>query len=212
MKVVEVINVDFSVVSLPAATAARHPQPAVTMWSPIVAEGPLLADVRAEGFRVEAAPFVRRLSPRRPVAAPSAPSSALSAARKAGHRPRPHADQRFPRTAGRPGRWRATHRLHLPWFPIQPARAMDTPGRLVRHGNWWGGWFTDVFLTVSDEEAADARRLRISAQRAVSVRNGRDPAIFKLLTPEARASHPRTRSGYGAKPGRNRGGVPAGPP
>ena len=42
---------------------------------------------------------------------------------------------------------------------------------------WIAGRLTDVFLTVSDAEAADARRLGI-ARNAVSVGNGRDPAAF----------------------------------
>jgi glycosyltransferase involved in cell wall biosynthesis len=39
------------------------------------------------------------------------------------------------------------------------------------------GRITDTFLTVSEEEAADARRLRIHP-RATAVLNGRDPAVF----------------------------------
>ncbi|MEJ1979169.1 MAG: glycosyltransferase [Acetobacteraceae bacterium] len=54
---------------------------------------------------------------------------------------------------------------------------------------WLGGRMTDVFLTVSDEEAADARRLGI-ARGAVSVRNGRDPALFRPDPPRAYASAP----------------------
>jgi glycosyltransferase involved in cell wall biosynthesis len=40
------------------------------------------------------------------------------------------------------------------------------------------GRVTDVFTTVSTEEAADARRLWI-ARRAVPVGNGRDPSVFR---------------------------------
>ena len=43
---------------------------------------------------------------------------------------------------------------------------------------WAGGRLTDVTLTVSTEEAADARRLWI-ARDAVAVGNGRDPARFR---------------------------------
>ena len=39
---------------------------------------------------------------------------------------------------------------------------------------WIGGRVTDVFMTVSDEEAGDARRLGIH-RNAVAHRNGRDP-------------------------------------
>jgi len=50
---------------------------------------------------------------------------------------------------------------------------------------WLGGRLTDITLTVSTEEAADARRLWI-ARRAVPVGNGRDPARFRP-DPAARA-------------------------
>jgi glycosyltransferase involved in cell wall biosynthesis len=49
---------------------------------------------------------------------------------------------------------------------------------------WIGGWLTDVYMTVSVEEAADARRLSIS-RRAIGIGNGRDPARFHP-DPEAR--------------------------
>jgi glycosyltransferase involved in cell wall biosynthesis len=42
---------------------------------------------------------------------------------------------------------------------------------------WVAARVTTIFLTVSDEEAADARRLGLSRD-AVSVRNGRDPRVF----------------------------------
>jgi glycosyltransferase involved in cell wall biosynthesis len=50
---------------------------------------------------------------------------------------------------------------------------------------WLAGRITRVFLTVSDEEARDARRLWIN-RRAQSVRNGRNPATFHP-DPESRA-------------------------
>jgi glycosyltransferase involved in cell wall biosynthesis len=56
-----------------------------------------------------------------------------------------------------------------------------------------GGRMTDIFLTVSTEEAADARRLLI-ARHAVPVLNGRDPHRFRP-DPEARA---RLRAELGA--------------
>src|ERR1019366_2908080 len=43
---------------------------------------------------------------------------------------------------------------------------------------WLAGRVTDVYLTVSQAEAADARRLHLSA-RATPVGNGRDPAAFR---------------------------------
>ena len=63
MKVLEVANVDFSLRQfvLPLMRAAREAGHEVIGVS---ADGPLLADLRAEGFRVETIPFARNLSPR----------------------------------------------------------------------------------------------------------------------------------------------------
>src|SRR3978361_2529375 len=62
MKIVEITNVDFSLrhFLLPLMRAIRERGHEVVG---ACAEGPLLAGVRAEGFRVIAIPFVRRLSP-----------------------------------------------------------------------------------------------------------------------------------------------------
>ncbi len=73
-------------------------------------------------------------------------------------------------------------------------------------GPWWrralslrmerlGARVTDTFLTVSEEEAEDARRLRIHP-RATAVLNGRDPALFHPDA-EARAA---IRAELGAVP------------
>ncbi len=43
---------------------------------------------------------------------------------------------------------------------------------------WLAARVTDTFLTVSEAEARDARRLRIHG-RAIAIRNGRDPARFR---------------------------------
>ncbi|HET6308985.1 MAG TPA: glycosyltransferase, partial [Rhodopila sp.] len=62
MKIIEITNVDFSLrhFLLPLMRALRASGHEVVG---ACAEGPLLDDVRAEGFRVIAIPFVRRLSP-----------------------------------------------------------------------------------------------------------------------------------------------------
>ena len=72
---------------------------------------------------------------------------------------------------------------------------------------WIAARVTTTFLTVSDEEARDARRLWINRD-AVSVRNGRDPAVFHP-DPVAR-SRLRARHGGAGRPCRDRRGVPAG--
>src|SRR3984957_11648685 len=62
MKIIEITNVDFSLrhFLLPLMRAIRARGHEVVG---ACAEGPLVEDVRAEGFRVIAIPFVRRLSP-----------------------------------------------------------------------------------------------------------------------------------------------------
>lgn len=70
-------------------------------------------------------------------------------------------------------------------------------------GPWWRrrlslaaerfcGRFTDVYMTVSREEAEDAKRLRIHPN-PIAVGNGRDPAVYQF-DPEARA---RLRTEFG---------------
>ena len=64
---------------------------------------------------------------------------------------------------------------------------------------WVGGRLTDTYLTVSTEEAADARRLGI-ARHPVPVGNGRDPARFRP-DPAARAGFEQLyATTYGAPP------------
>jgi glycosyltransferase involved in cell wall biosynthesis len=58
----------------------------------------------------------------------------------------------------------------------------NQPGPVWRRGlglavEWVGGWLTDIYLTVSTTEAADARRLHL-ARTPHAIGNGRDPARF----------------------------------
>ena len=181
MKIVEVINVDFSLrhFLLPLMRGIRARGHEVIG---VVAEGPLLADVRAEGFRIEAAPFVRRLSPLAQWRAFRALVALLKRERPDlvhGHMPISGFLARLAaHAAGVP---RVAYTCHGFLFN-QPGPWPRRAASLVME--WLGGRLTDIFLTVSDEEAADARRLRIAP--AHSVRNGRDPAIFHP-DPAARA-------------------------
>jgi glycosyltransferase involved in cell wall biosynthesis len=174
LKVLEVTNVDFSLrhflLPLMRGAAARGHEVVG-----VCAEGPLLADVRAAGLRVAALPLARSLSPAAQWRAFRALVRLIRAEKPDlvhGHMPISGFLARLAaRIAGVP---RVAYTCHGFLFN-QP-------------GPWWrrtlafcieflGGRLTDVFLTVSDEEAADARRLRIH-RGAVSVRNGRDPARF----------------------------------
>jgi glycosyltransferase involved in cell wall biosynthesis len=189
MKIVELTNVDFSLrhFLLPLMRGIRARGHEVVG---ICADGPLLADVRAEGFRVEPAPFVRRLSPLAQIRAFRALVTLL-------RRERPdlvHAHMPISGFLGRlaarvAGVPRVAYTCHgflfnqpAPWPRRAAAFLME----------WFGGRMTDTLFTVSDEEAADARRLGI-ARNATSVRNGRNPALFH---PDPDARH-RIRASLG---------------
>ena len=181
MKIVEVANVDFSLrhflLPLMRGAAARgHEVIGVS------ADGPLLDDARAEGLRVEALPLARSLSP-------AAQFRALRAMVAFLKREKPdllHAHMPISgfiarlaaRIAGVP---RIAYTCHGFLF--------NQPGPLPRRAlgflmEWLAGRITDLTLTVSTEEAADARRLWI-ARDAIPVGNGRDPDRFRP-NPDAR--------------------------
>ncbi|MGC8476993.1 MAG: glycosyltransferase family 4 protein [Acetobacteraceae bacterium] len=192
MKILEVANVDFSLRQfvLPLMRAAREAGHEVIGVS---ADGPLLADLRAEGFRVETIPFARALSP-------SAHLRAFRALRRLIRAERPdlvHAHMPISgflaRLAARSlGVRRVAYTCHGFLFKQEGSRARRWVAFVME---FLGGRLTDVFLTVSAEEAADARRLGIFAT-PVAVGNGRDPALFRP-DPEARA---RLRAALGTPP------------
>jgi glycosyltransferase involved in cell wall biosynthesis len=172
--IIEVCNVDFSLrhFLLPLMRGLRARGHEVCG---VCADGALLDEVRAEGFRVEALPLARSFSP-------VAQLRAFVALYRLFRRVRPD----------------LVH-AHMPisgFLARLAARAAGVPrvaytchGFLFNQpGPWWrraasfvmefvAGRVTDVFMTVSREEAADARRLRIFA-RPVAILNGRDPAVF----------------------------------
>ena len=114
----------------------------------VCAEGPLLDDVRAEGFRVVAVPFERRLSP----LAHWRAFRALVRLFRAEQPDLVHAHMPISGFLARLAAWWAgvpRDRLYLPRLPVQPARR---PGRARPPASRWSGSaarVTDVFLTVS---------------------------------------------------------------
>ena len=174
MKIIEITNVDFSLrhFLLPLMREIRARGHEVIG---ACAEGPLLDIPRREGFRVAGLPLARTLSP---VAHWRAYQALLHLFRTE----RPdlvHAHMPLSGFLARMAAWRAgvpriACTCHGFWFNYKGNLARQVAGFLME---WAAARVTSVFLTVSDEEAADARRLWIS-RRAVSVRNGRDPAIF----------------------------------
>lgn len=174
MKVLQVTNVDFSLrhFLLPLMRAARARGHEVVGVS---ADGPLLADVRAEGLRVVALPMARSLSPWAQWRAFRALLALMRAERPDlvhAHMPISGFLARLAaKAAGVP---HVAYTCHGFLFNQPGPRWRRALGLVVE---WLGGRMTGTYLTVSTEEAADARRLRI-ARHAVAVGNGRDPAHF----------------------------------
>ena len=174
MKIIEVTNVDFSLRQflLPLMREIRARGHEVIG---ACAEGQFLNLPRDEGFRVVAIPFARRVSP-------MAHWRAFRALVRLFREEKPdlvHAHMPISGFLARMAAWwtgvpRIACTCHGFWFnyPGNPARR--AAGFLME---WIAARVTTVFLTVSDEEARDARRLWISRD-AVSVRNGRDPSVF----------------------------------
>jgi glycosyltransferase involved in cell wall biosynthesis len=195
VKVLEITNVDFSLrhFLLPLMRAMRARGHEVVG---ACAEGPLLASVREEGFRVIPVPFVRRLSPWEHVRAFCALVAILRAEKPDlvhAHMPISGFLARLAaRIAGVP---RVAYTCHGFLFNY---RTSSLPRRaLSLLMEWVAARFTDVFLTVSEAEARDARRLLICS-RARAVGNGRDPSRFR---PDA-AARARIRAEMGVPPDR----------
>ena len=155
----------------------------------VAADGPLLEDVRAAGLRVVPLPMARSLSPRAQWRAFRALLRLFRAEKPDmvhAHMPISGFLARLAaRLAGVP---RVAYTCHGFLFN-QPGPWWRRALSLVME--WTAGRFTDTLLTVSTEEARDARRLGIG--RAIPVGNGRDPARFRP-DPAARA---RVRAALG---------------
>jgi len=174
MKILEITNVDFSLrhFLLPLMRGLRARGHEVIG---ACAEGPLLDLPRAEGFRIEPVPMARSLNP---VAQARALSALVALMRREkpdlvhGHMPISGLLARAAaKAAGVP---RIAYTCHGFLFN-QPGPAWRA--RLALTLERAAGRITDTYLTVSEEEAGDARRLGIHRQ-ATPVLNGRDPARF----------------------------------
>ena len=189
MKIIELTNVDFSLTQflLPLMRAARARGHDVIG---ACAGGTLLDITRAENFRVIALPLERRVSP----LAHWRAFRALVTLFRAEKPDLVHAHMPISGFLARMAAWwagvpRIAYTCHGFWFNYAGNPPRQLVGFLME---FLAGRVTDVFLTVSDEEAQDARRLHIH-RHATSVRNGRDPAVFHP-DPETRA---RIRTAFG---------------
>ncbi len=194
MKIIEITNVDFSLRQflLPLMRGARA-RGHETIGA--CAEGPLLAAVRDEGFRVVPVPFERALSPWAHLRAFAALVALFRAERPDlvhAHMPISGFLARLAaRAAGVP---RVAYTCHGFIFNQEGSRLRRAGGLAME---WIAGRATDTFMTVSAEEATDARRLGL-AREPVAIGNGRDPAVFR---PDA-AARARVRAALGTPPER----------
>ena len=189
MKIIEITNVDFSLKHflLPLMRALRARGHTVIGGC---AEGPLLDAARDEGFPVMALPLERNLSP-------LAHWRAFRAMVRLFRTEQPdlvHAHMPISGFLARLAAWRAgvpriAYTGHGFWFNFPGSPTRRVAGFAME---FLAARVTDVFLTVSEEEAADARRWRI-CRRAIAIGNGRDPARFR---PDA-AARTRLRSAMG---------------
>ena len=175
MKILEIANVDFSLrhFVLPLMRELRARGHEVVGAS---ADGPLLADLRAEGFRIEPLPLARSLSP-------FAQLRAFRALVRLLRRERPDLVHAHMPISGLLARLAArlcrvptvAYTCHGFLFNQPGSRRRRAVGFVLE---WLAGRLTDRYLTVSEEEAADARRLRIHPH-ATATGNGRSPTIFR---------------------------------
>lgn len=180
MKILEITNVDFSLTHfvLPLMRALRQEGHDVIG---VCSEGPLLAQPRAEGFRVETLPFVRSFSP-------LGQAKAFWALLRLIHREKPdivHAHMPISGILARIaaklcGVPRIAYTCHGFLFNQPGSKNRQ---RLALALEKLCGRFTTLYLTVSQEEAQDAQRLHIHPH-PIAIGNGRDSRHFK---PNAKA-------------------------
>ena len=165
LKILEITNVDFSLrhFLLPLMRGMKARGHDVIG---IAAEGPLLASARAEGFRIIPVPFVRSLSPIGNLRA----FRALRAVMRAERPDLIHAHSPIAGFLARLAAWS----LGLPKIAYTShGYIFNQRTSLARRGlsfalEWLGGRMTDIYLTVSTEDAEDARRFRI-ASNAIAI-------------------------------------------
>ena len=182
MKILEIINVDFALAQflLPLLREGRAQGHEMVG---VCADGPMLAQVRAEGFRVIAVPMVRSLSP-------FGQWRAFWALRRVIRAERPDLVHAHMPISGVLGRLAAKSCGVARIATTCHGFLFNQPGAKSRRLLAWLAEFaaarcTDVFLTVSQEEAADAKKW-LWVKHPVAVGNGADPARFHP-DPRARA-------------------------
>ncbi len=175
MKVIELTNTDFAMRHF-LAPLLREGRARGHEMIGACPDGPLLAPLRADGFRIMPLPLKRSASP----VAQAEGFAALVRLLRAETPDLVHAHMPLSgfwgriaaRAAGVP---RIAYTCHGFLFN-QPSPLPRRAASLAME--WTAGKVTDLFMTVSEEEAADARRLGI-ARAPIAIGNGRDPALFR---------------------------------
>jgi glycosyltransferase involved in cell wall biosynthesis len=193
LKVIEVTNVDFSLRQflLPLMRAIRARGHEVIG---VCADGHFLAVPRAEGFRVEALRLERSVS----LGAHWRAFRALVRLFRAERPDLVHAHMPISGFLARMAAWwvgvpRIAYTGHGFWFNFPGSWPRSVVGFAME---WLAARVTGTFLTVSEAEANDARRLHIH-RGAIAIGNGRDPACFKPDLP----ARQRTRATLGVPDG-----------
>ncbi|MXV43616.1 glycosyltransferase [Saccharibacter sp. 17.LH.SD] len=181
MKILEVTNVDFALrhFVLPVMRALRDAGHDV---QGVCADGPELHYVREEGFVVHTVPMERSLSP-------IAQLRAAVALWRLFRQEKPdmvHAHMPISGVLARLVAWGCGTSCIV---YTGHGFLFHQPGPLWRRAlgwvmEWCAGQVTDIYLTVSQEEAVAARRLGLHAH-PIAIGNGRDLSLFKP-NPEAR--------------------------
>ncbi len=175
LKILEITNTDFALRQflLPLMRALRARGHEAVGVAP---DGPLAERVRAEGFRVLAVPMARSH-------APGPHWRTLRLLRAAIRAERPdlvHGHMPISGFLGRvAARLEGVPRVAYTCHGLLFAQPKPLVSRLAAFAmEFLGARTGGVFMTVSQRDAALARRLGIS-RRAVAIGNGRDPAIFR---------------------------------
>lgn len=181
MKILELTNTDFALrhFLLPLMRVLRDRGHEVVG---ACADGPGVAAARSEGFRVETLPPMRSLNPLRLTKAGLAIHRLLM--RDAFHVA--HVHMPVPAVLGR----LAARTARVPRIAYTSHGFLfNQPGPAWRRAlsllaERVTGRLADIYMTVSEAEAEDARRLRLHPA-PIAVGNGRDPEVFRF-DPEAR--------------------------
>lgn len=174
MKIIELTNTDFAMRHF-LAPLLREGRARGHEMVGACPDGPLLAPLRAEGFRIMPLPLKRSASP----IAQLEGFRALVALLRAEKPDLVHAHMPLSGFWGRIAA-KAASVPHIAY--TCHGFLFNQPSPLPRRAasfamEWTAGQFTDLYLTVSQEEARDARRLTI-ARNPIAIGNGRDPSIF----------------------------------